>query len=139
VRLRSCLVIALVATAPAGLACGGSDDKNTRKEQIREVEIQSLAAYACMPASLRRELRSLETKHDARLKAIYRASRPKGATGGTTIPPGFQQLVENDKVRKRLLHRAQTIYLRYSPGGRDYEAGCYLREREKARSRLEGS
>jgi hypothetical protein len=139
VPLRFCLLVALIAAAPAVLACGGSDDEPTRQEQIREVEIQSLAAYACMPANLRRELRRLENRHEARLKAIYRASRPKGATGGTTIPPGFQQLVERDKVRLRLLRRAQAIYLRYSPGGRDYEAGCYLREREKARNRLEDS
>jgi hypothetical protein len=139
VPLRCIVAFALLAAAPAELACGGSDDETTRKEQLREVQIQSLAAYSCMPESLRRELRRLEKRHDARVKAIYRASQPKGATGGTTAPAGFQQLVERDHVRLRLLRRAQTIYRSYSPGGRDYEAGCYLREREKARSRLEGT
>ena len=92
-----------------------------------------------MPESLRRELRALEKRHDTRVRALARASLPKGATGGTTPPVGFERTVEADKVRKRLLLRARTIYSRYSPGGQDYEAGCYLRERERARARVEGA
>jgi hypothetical protein len=140
VRLRLCLVIALVAAVPSQLACGSSDDKPTREEQIREVEIQSLAAYACMPKSLRAELRQLEKQHDARVRKLARAAQPKGTTGGTSPPIGFEQtVIQRDKVRLRLLHRAQVIYKAYSPGGRNYDAGCYLPQREKARARVEGS
>jgi hypothetical protein len=139
VRPRLCLVFALVAVVPALAACGSSEDKLTQQEQIREVEIQSLAAYACMPKSLRRELRQLEKQHDARVQKLARAAQPKGTTGGTTPPIGFEQsVVAKDKVRLRLLHRAQAIYKAYSPGGRNYDAGCYLPEREKARTRVEG-
>jgi hypothetical protein len=137
--LRCLIAFALLAAAPGELACGGSDDGNTRAEHIKEIEIQSLAAYACMPADLRRELRTLERRHDARVRALARASLPKGATGGTTPPIGFEQTVEADKVRSRLLRRARAIYGRFSPGGRDYDAGCYLREREKARNTVEGA
>jgi hypothetical protein len=137
---RLCLVIALVAAVPAVAACGSSVDKLTRQEQIREVEIQSLAAYACMPKSRRRELRQLEKQHDARVQKLARAAQPKGTTGGTTPPIGFEQsVVEKDKVRLRLLHRAQVIYKAYSPGGQNYDAGCFLPEREKARTQVEGS
>jgi hypothetical protein len=140
VRLRLCLVIALVAAAPAQLACGSSDDKPTQEEQVREVEIQSLAAYACMPESLRRELRRLEKQHDARVRKLAKAAQPKGTTGGTSPPAGFERtVIERDKVRLRLLHRAQVIYKAYSPGGRNYDAGCFLPQREKARARVEGS
>jgi hypothetical protein len=140
VPLRCLVAIALVGTLPAQLACGSSEDKLTRSEQIREVEIQSLAAYACMPKNLRRELRRLEKQHDARVEKLARAAQPKGTTGGTSPAIGFEQtVVERDKVRIRLLHRAQAIYKAYSPGGRNYDAGCYLPEREKARTRIEGS
>jgi hypothetical protein len=140
VRLRLCLVIALVAAVPAQLACGSSEKKPSREEQIREVEIQSLAAYACMPDSLRRELRQLEKQHDARVRKLAKAAQPKGTTGGTSPPVGFEQtVIARDKVRLRLLHRAQVIYKAYSPGGRNYDAGCFLPQREKARARIEGS
>jgi hypothetical protein len=130
------LCAAVLATAPMQLACGGSDDK-TANEQVRELEIQSLAAYSCMPKNLRRELRTLEKRHDARVRALAEASIPKGATAGTTPPVGFQQTVQSDPLRKRLLRRARAIYGRFSPGGEDYDPGCYLREREEARRRIE--
>jgi hypothetical protein len=140
VRLRLLLVIALVAAVPAQLACGSSEDKVTQEEQIREVQIQSLAAYACMPENLRRELRQLEKQHDARVRKLAKAAQPKGTTSGTSPPIGFEQrVVERDKVRLRLVRKAQVIYKAYSPGGRNYDAGCYLPQREKARARVEGS
>jgi hypothetical protein len=135
--LRGSIAVVLVALAPLQLACGDSDDGSAK--EIREVEIQSLAAYACMPADLRRRLRQLERRHDARIRALARASIPKGATGGVTPPPNFQQTVEADPVRGGLLRTARGIYRRYSPGGRDYDPNCYLREREKARNRLENT
>ena len=138
--VRGFIALALIAACSAPLACGGSDDSGpSREDQIREVEIQSLAAYACMPANLRRELRTLEKRHNDRVRALARASLPKGATGGTTPPVGFERTVENDQVRNRLLRRARGIYQRFSPGGQDYDAGCFIREREKARTRVEGA
>jgi hypothetical protein len=134
--LRGTLTIVLLAAVPAQLACGGSDGKSV-DQQIREVEIQSLAAYACMPKNLRRELRMLERRHDARLRALARKNIPQGVTAGTTPPSGFRQTVEADPLRKSLLRRARTIYRRHSPGGADYDPACYLREREKAERRLE--
>jgi hypothetical protein len=140
VRLRLCLAIALVAAVPAQLACGSSDKKPTQEEQVREVEIQAFAAYHCMPKSLQRELRQLEKKHNARVRKLARAAQPKGTTGGTSPPVGLEQtVIERDKVRLRLLHRAQVIYKAYSPGGQNYDAGCFLPQREKARARVEGS
>jgi hypothetical protein len=134
--IRTTIAIGLVATLPLG--CGGSDE-NSNDQQVRDVEIASLAAYECMPSRLRSELRQLEKRHDARVREIARASLPKGATGGATVPPGFQQQVERDPVRLRLLRRARVIYQRYSPGGKDYDPPCYLRERERARNRLENA
>jgi hypothetical protein len=127
-----------MAVAPLQIACG-SDDGSQANEKFREVEIQSLAAYECMPKGLRQELRALERRHDARVQALARAALPKGATAGATPPAGFEQTVEADPVRDRLLRRARAIYRSYSPGGDDYDAGCYLREREEARARIEGS
>jgi hypothetical protein len=131
------IALTLVASMLAPLGCGDAKQKPL-SEQLRDVEIRSLAAYACMPQSLRSELRVLERRHNARVAALAKkAGVPAGATGGTTLPPNYQQTVENDPIRTRLVRRARVIYGRYLPGGDDYDESCYQRERAAAQSRLE--
>jgi poly-gamma-glutamate capsule biosynthesis protein CapA/YwtB (metallophosphatase superfamily) len=131
---RALIAVALVAAAPAQIGCGGSDEQEQVQEAIRDVEIRSLAAYECMPGNLRRELRELERKHNVRLRTLARKSLPKGTPAGTTPPGDFRQIVEADARRRQILAQARAIYRRYSPGGRDYDATCYAREKEKAKA-----
>jgi hypothetical protein len=125
--LRATIATAFVAVAPMLIACGKSDSGPSSKE-IRRVEIEARAAYSCMPKNLRRELRVLNRRHEARLAELAR-TKPAG--------PGFQPAVLADPVRKRILRRARGIYAEYLPGGRGYNAACYFREREKAKTKLQ--
>jgi hypothetical protein len=136
------ILLALLLSAGLLVAgCGGDGDSSTgpSKEQLRKSEIESLAAYACMPAKQRSELRTLEARHNTRLRQLARkAGGPTGTTGpaGTT-GEAFKRTVEADAVRSRLLAKARAIYNDFLPGGDKYDGGCFLREREKARKRIE--
>jgi hypothetical protein len=135
--LRTAIGAALVVSMLVPLGCGGEAKQKPLSEQLRDVEIRSLAAYACMPKNLRRELRSLERRHDARITALAKTALPAGATGGTSLPPSYRQTVENDPLRNQLLRRARLIYHRYLPGGQNYKASCYQPQRAAAKARLE--
>jgi hypothetical protein len=127
--LAPTILTALVALAPMQLACGeDSGNGGPSKTEVRRVQIDSLAAFACMPKSQRRELRSLEKRHAARLTALARENPPG---------PGFERIAEADPARQRILRKARAIYREYLPGGRRYDASCFFREREKARRRVE--
>jgi hypothetical protein len=133
----------LLAVAVAGAVCVsggcGESKEEAPNEQIRQLEIQSRAAYNCMPNELRRELRVMERQHDARIRQLARKNVPGAGVGATAAQERFQQIVEQDPRRSRLLRKARGIYRRYLPGGADFDARCYLREREKARNRIESA
>jgi hypothetical protein len=129
------LLVALAGALSVLGGCGGSDQEPP-SDAIRQLEIRSLAAYNCMPKDLRRELRVMERRHDARVRQLAREAPPGADVGATAANQQFRQTVESDPQRRRLLRRAQAIYKRFVPGGNDYEPGCYLRERQKAKTRL---
>jgi hypothetical protein len=133
---RFVAAVVLVVCLVVPLGCGEAKQKPL-DEQLRDVEIRSLAAYACMPKNLRAELRSLERRHNARVAALTARNVPEGATGGTSAPAGLGQTIENDPVRTRLVARARSIYRQYLPGGTNYEASCYQPQRAAAKERLE--
>jgi hypothetical protein len=128
---RGALAIALIAVTGTQIACGGSDEGSSNP-QIRQVQIESLAAYACMPEGKRRELRALERRHDARVRELARANPKGGVTG-----PTFRQTVQSDPARLRLLAKARAIYRQYLPGGKAYDPSCFFREREKAKAQVQ--
>jgi hypothetical protein len=131
IAFRATLALALLVMIGTQTSCGGSDEGSSNP-QIRQVEIESLAAYACMPEAKRRELRALERRHDARVRELARRIPKAGVTG-----PTFRQTVQSDPTRLRLLAKARAIYRQYLPGGSGYDASCFFREREKAKTRLE--
>jgi hypothetical protein len=132
IGVRRLLAIALIAAAGSQIGCGGSDEESSNQE-LQQVQIESLAAYACMPEARRAELRRLERQHNARIRALAEQS-PQGATG-----PAFRRTVESDPARRRVLAKARAIYRLYLPGGKKYDAACFFREREKAKTRVTGS